>query len=407
MPINEGVKMQLKRNWIQTIAVFYLVIWTISPPLGIDMEYRLLALGSVGIWAAFAIFRKYYIEWFHVYAALFMLMVILVAYVERGKLDGVLSQIAIYILVLCLFIHSFYKDGRWHELSGLVIVVLILLSIYNHNTAQILAEDTSIARRLVRADEETFQYMRQGIGGYGLIYPQVCISPAILMWIKSSFRKNNICFIIGCIWLVTYFQCVSSSGYSIAIFVSVLGAIMLLFYKGRNAIGAIAVSAAVFIGFMLALLYSDGFREFLLQFFDGTEVASKINDIMSTSETGVTEDSIYYRMLAYETSFNVMLEYPVIGSLWNRSGGGHSAILDIFAKFGVLGGIIYCKMIFYVPNWYKKLYNDPKIWKISNAVIISILYVAMLDSFPFNFMGMLILVLPLLYEDIMKWEKIG
>lgn len=398
--------MQQKGNLIQKLAVCYLIVWTISPPLGIDMKYRLLALGAVGAWALFAVTRRYYIENTHLYSLVFALAVVFVAYFEYGNIEGILNQIAIYILVICFFMNAFYMDRRWHELSGIVLVVLILLIVFNHRTAEILAEDPSIARRIVRADEEMFPYMRQGIGGYGLIYPQVCIFPAILAWIISSFRKNMLCFVIGCIWLITFVQCVLNSGYSIAIYVSALGAIMLFFYKRKNSTGAIIVSGIVFAGFMMALVYSDGFRESLLNFFDGTEVATKINDMMATNETGAAEGSIQNRMTKYITSVDVMFQYPFLGSLWHSNGGGHSAILDIFAKYGVLGGYVFVKMLFYVPEKYKNQYRNEKIYSVSNAVIVSILYISMLNSFPYNFMCMIILVLPLLYEDIMKWEGI-
>ena len=52
--------MQLKGTLILKAAVLYLILWTISPPLGIDMIYRFLALGCVGIWAVITAGRGYY-----------------------------------------------------------------------------------------------------------------------------------------------------------------------------------------------------------------------------------------------------------------------------------------------------------------------------------------------------------
>jgi len=103
---------------------------------------------------------------------------------------------------------------------------------------------------------------------------------------------------------------------------------------------------------------------------------------------------------------NVILEYPLVGGLWMRSGGGHSAILDQFAKYGVWGGVIYTIMLFAVPNEYKRLFHNPQVWTISNAVMVSILFVALLDSFSYSFTCMILLMLPLLYEDILRWEGI-
>lgn len=392
---------------IQKFAILYLIIWTISPPLGIDMKYRLLAIGCVGIWGVFALQRGYYIEKIHLYAAIFAVFVATVAYMEKGSIDGILKQIAIYMLIVCFLMYAFYQDGKWKEVSWIVPVVLILLIVFNYNTAQALIDDPGIARKIVRADENTYGYMRQGIGGYGLIYPQVCVFPALVAWIKSSFRESKISFVIGCVWIYTFVQYLISAGYSIAIYACVVGLIILFAYKGKNATKGIVISVFVFASIMAAIVYIDSFREALLKLFDGTEVVTKINDLVSTSQTGQAEDSISARKEAYMDSLRVLFQYPLIGSLWNGNGGGHSAIVDVFAKYGILGGVIYTKILFYVPNNYKVNYIESSyIRSISHAVIVSILYVAILNSFSFNFTAMLLLVLPILYEDIIRWEKI-
>ena len=181
---------------------------------------------------------------------------------------------------------------------------------------------------------------------------------------------------------------------------------MLFFYRGRNIWTAFIIAAVIFLSVMGAILYVDSFREYLLQTFDGTAVAKKIQDLVATSETGEAEGSIYVRVTAYQGSINAIFEYPVIGGLWMGSGNGHSAILDQFAKYGIWGGIIYTIMLFAVPNEYKRRYHHPKVWMISNAVMVAVLFVGLLDSFTYSFMCMILIILPLLYEDILRWEGI-
>lgn len=399
--------MQRKGSLIQKLVICYLILWTISPPLGIDMKYRLLALGSVGIWGIIALGNKYYVEKIHVYAVAFAIMVAVIAYVEKGSLDGILQQIALYMLVICFVINAYYQEGHWHELSIIVPIILIFLIIFNYKTSQMLLADPGIARKIVRADEQTFMYMRQGVGGYGLIYPQVCVFPAIVAWVKSAFRKNKVCCLIGCVWIYSFVSCLFSAGYSIAIYTSAIGVIILSFYKGKNSIRALTITVVIFAGVLGALVYLEEFRSFMLTTFEGTEIVTKINDLLSTSESGAAEGSIYARVKAYSASVEAIVRYPIIGGLWNTSGGGHSAILDAIAKYGILGGFLCVKMLFYVPNEYKKRIDNPWIHRISNAVTISMLYVLLLNSAPFNFMAMLLLVLPILYEDIIRWENIS
>ena len=47
----------LSFGFIQKLCVFYLAVWTISPPLEIDMIYRLIALGAAALWFFIMIIR--------------------------------------------------------------------------------------------------------------------------------------------------------------------------------------------------------------------------------------------------------------------------------------------------------------------------------------------------------------
>ena len=182
-------------GFVQKLMVLFVIVWSISPPLQIDLIYRLLALGCVGIWGMIAIKRGLYVERAHVYAVVFAVIVAIIAYFEKASLDGILQQIGIYILVVCFIINAFYRDKR-EELNGIFIIVLLLLIVFNWKTGSLLIEDPTIARKLVRADEGTYIYLRQGIGGYSLIYPQVCIFPGILAWMASAFHHNRKGFLL-------------------------------------------------------------------------------------------------------------------------------------------------------------------------------------------------------------------
>ncbi len=396
--------------FIQKIAVLYLVVWTVSPPLQVDTIYRLIALACAGVW---------FILWFirenpivlskeHVAALIFLALVLLIVYVERYDFSSVIKQIALIMLVIC-FIMTYFYDDKWDELSGIVPIVLILLVIFNYKTFSILVEDHTVARLLVRGDETTYQFLKQGIGGYSLIYPQVCISPLIVAWTVKAFKNNLFYFAIGIAWAYTYLRVIELAGYSIALFATTIGVILLFFYKGKNVYVAFAITIAAFIGIMAAILYIPSFRDWILETFDGTAVARKVNDLVSTSETGETGDSIQIRINAYSNSLQDLLKYPVIGSLWRDSGGGHSALLDTTSKYGWFGGYALAMMFYHVPLHYKHNYENKFVFSASNATLITMLFVSFFDSFNYSFTCMILIVASLLFEDIVKWtgaEKI-
>lgn len=389
---------------IQKIAVLYLVIWTTSPPFQVDLIYRLIALACAGIWAAIWLIRENPISLGkeQVGAIFFLIAVVGIIYYEQREFDSILKQIAVIMLVICFLMNYFYRD-KWSELAGIVPIVLILLTIWNFKTFSILVEDHTIARLLVRDDETTYEYLRQGIGGYSLIYPQVCICPAILAWTFKAFKNNKLFFIIGAAWAYTFARLLELAGYSIALFASSVGLLLLLFYRGKSAVAAFIVAVLVFIGIMASIMYVEPFREWILETFDGMAVANKVRDLVSTTDSGVTGDSIQVRITAYGASLSNMLKYPIIGSLWRSSGGGHSAFLDLTSKYGWLGGYAFAMMFYDAPIHYKNHFTDKFIVATANATLITMLFVSVLDSFNYSFTCMVLIVAPLLFEDIIKW----
>lgn len=393
-------------GFIQKIAVLYLIAWTISPPLQVDTIYRIIALGCAVLWVAIWFIRETPLTLGkeQVAAIIFLIAVMIVVYFEKYDLSALIKQIALIMLVIC-FMMTYFYDDKWDELAGIVPIVLILLTIWNIKTVEILIEDHTIARLLIRDDATTYQYMRQGIGGYSLIYPQVCISPLILAWTFKAFKNNKIYFAIGIAWAYTYVRFLELAGYSIALFTSAVGLILLLFYKGKNVIPAFIVTVILFIGVMAAILYVAPFREWILTTFDGTAVAKKVNDLVSTSETGITGDSIQIRIEAYSNSLVDMIKYPIIGSLWRENGGGHSALMDITSKYGWIGGYAFSMMFYHVPFHYKHHFDNKFVLSTTNATLVTMMFVSVLDSFTYSFTFMIMIVSSLLFEDIIKWSR--
>ena len=109
-------------------------------------------------------------------------------------------------------------------------------------------------------------------------------------------------------------------------------------------------------------------------------------------------------MITYQLTFKTLINYPLIGGLWWNPGGGHSALGEAFARYGLFGGIVFCKILYSVPIKYKKMYNYKGIQQLANANLVVLLYVTLLDSMPYSFLGMVLIVTPILYENIIGWD---
>ena len=393
----------IKIATIQKLALFYLIIWTISPFMEIDMIWRMLALAAAGLWFICAFLRGMRIDRMQLYALLFAVAVALIAYLQTGGISGILSQIAVFMVVIFYLMFRFYK-GRWDELRGLFLIVLLLLIFFNLRSAAAVRINPQVARLIVRDDEEMYDFLRQGVGGYSLIYPQVVIFPAILRWVEKTFRKKPLFFAIGLVWLASYVGYIMIAGYAIAIYASVLGVVILHLYKGKHVTTVIIVTLLLFIAGMYLLASIKPLQDFLLQIFKGTAVERKIQDLLRTAESGTAQGAIYDRFVAYRGSFRTIFSYPIIGGLWWASGGGHSAVLDMFAKYGVLGGYVYVKMIYSVPRDYRRTHPE-ELYRVCNGTFAAMLFVTVLDSCTYAFTGMMLIVLPVILEDILKWSR--
>ena len=153
----------------------------------------------------------------------------------------------------------------------------------------------------------------------------------------------------------------------------------------------------------MLLVYVEGFRNLVLQIFEGTKVVRKIEDLMSTA-AGETADSFSTRIERYWMSIKTSFLYPVIGGvMFGASAGGHSEILDTFAKYGVWGGIPSCVMIFHTPIMFKRGHASTTVIATANAHLTAIALVALFDPFVFQVFFPLLILCPVMYSDIMKW----
>ena len=388
---------------IQQISVLYMVIWTISPFMDIDNIWRIGALGAFGLWLLCAMSRGIHFERIHMLAIAFLALVVIVNIIENNGFGRIMRPINLYMMVLFFIVGHFYKD-KWKELFFIVPIILLFLIYFNFKSAFKVMEDPAIARLIVRDDENIYQYLREGIGGYGLVYPQVVTFPVLVMWIFRTLKYNKIYFIIGITWTISYLLFILNANYSIAIVGSTISLIILLFYKGHSMGLAFAVSFGIFIALMMMILYWDDFRNMLLEFFNGTAVAKKINDLVASSESGVAEGSIDARLIAYQRTIDTLFNYPIFGGLWWSAGGGHSSLGDTFAQYGIFGGYVYCKIMYSVPSRYKKIYGFKKIQQMANANLVVLLFITLLDSTPYSLMGMILIITPILYENIIEWD---
>lgn len=390
----------MRKRPIEFIAILYMIVWTISPPLQIGMIYRLAALGCAAL-----LFKQngFLMTKQHGFAMLFCMLAAACTVIIKGSFSAALSQIGIYMLFIG-YVMNYWYEYDWEDFSLIVPIVLLMLAFWNFKTVSVLATDPNAARYVVRDNDVANAYLMQGVGGYTLMYCQVMIVPAIVGWIITVFMQNKVYFACGVVWAVSYISYLAEAGYSIAVTASLIGVIILFAYKRKELIPAVFISLVLLAILVYLISFNDTVRGFLLNTFDGTKVAMKIADITSTVTTDETADSIAGRILRYQASLRTIFHYPVIGSWWNGGAGGHSALLDAFAQYGIFGGVMMCRMVYCVPLIWKRYNCSNRMMQIVNATMITISFVAWLDTIPFNLVMTLTVVLPIILHNIESWS---
>ena len=390
---------------LQMLMLLYLTVWSISPPLDIDNIYRVIALACAIGWFVLDMANGLTLERIHLYALGFVLLVILINIFQNdGDLSNIMKPMTYYMLVIAFIMNHSYQN-RWDELHVIIPIFLVLLIVFNFITFKELLLDPTLARKIVRADEEIYPYMRRGVGGFALEHAQVFLFPLLLAWLTKAIKHHMVYFVFGCVWTISYILLILHSGYSIAIVTTISSLVVLLFYKKKSVIPALMITLVIIVLIVVLIGYVDPFRESLLSFFDGTKVAYKIEDIYNSLHGKVVADSIQERLDRYVFSIQTLFQYPLIGGLWFAAGGGHSILMDTFAQYGIWGGIMFVKMFYCVPTQIKKETDNGKDMRIANAFLVSLIVVSLLDGMPYNMVFPVLIIAPILFNDIQKWRK--
>ena len=388
------------------LCVLYICVWSIFPAIQLGNVFRLTALACAVLWFFIINSRRNYVmDRQDVLMAFFVVLVVVVSILATMGFSGILPQVAVFMMFFGYYMAKYYEKSDI-DLSFISVVVITLLVVSNFRTFSALATDEHLTRAMVRNDEETYQYIRQGIGGYGLIYPQVCIAPLITSWTISSFKKNKLCFALGVVWIISFVLLVLNGGYTIAIVVGAIGFVLVLAKSKKSIIYSLVISLGVMLTIYLLIAHSSNFRNFLLETFQRSNaIKSKINDLYNTYWGLGDADSVEVRSDAYLFSLKGIITYPILGGLWNPMIGSHSAILDTISQYGWFGGYAFITMIFHVPVNQKRKSKDGYIKKVVNSVMTTTFIIALLDTFPYQMMMAVTVISLALFKDIIKWRE--
>jgi hypothetical protein len=196
------------------------------------------------------------------------------------------------------------------------------------------------------------EYSRMGVGGYEFIYFLVILIPVLLfIFFKDNFKIKKRYRALGIVIIFIFSVNVILANYSTALILLILG-YYFIFFLNKIKQTRILFYLLLFILFYISFNFiSIVTVDFLLDNLDeNSRNFSRLLEIKDYLISGASGDSINARNSAFKKSIDVFFENPMLGIALepletNSSGqvtgfGQHSQILDTFALYGIIIGVI-------------------------------------------------------------------
>ena len=279
--------------------------------------------------------------------------------------------------VLCFYLLTKNQKKR---INWFVFLIIFAFSVTAITSIVGLMNDTSAARILATISDSQNDYFislnLKNIGGYTTVYSLVLIFPMLICLFKRNKLKKYQFFII----LVTYCLYLIYAQYTIALILFFSSGVFIILPRRINKKRLIFIIMALgVIMLFIKPLLGDLFY-YLSNNSNSNEVSTRLyvvgdllNGLNNTSEANTRTPLIL-------NDINIFLKHPIFGSMFSEGGinSGHSFILDILAKSGIIGGLaliimyrqIYRK--FYLP-FKDTFYYGYMVWSFGQAIILSLI----------------------------------
>lgn len=354
--------------------------------------YRIIVIVAALIWILTVLYRDmsfFKKNWvFVINSVLFVFLLIL-----HRRLFGLsLSKSAMQtfqtiIIVFTGIISIYYHENDFDFFKVLFPLLLISVIFFSITTITAIIDNPYAARI---ANREWLNERYEGnelVGLYGFVYMCVFLAPMLLYMQIKKVRLNAFTTFLTVVTLVITLFLVVVSGYMIAIFCCLGSCIVVLAFHNRSILRTIIL----LLSFLLFVLFYqniiDALFSAIMDFTKDNPVYynkfSDLRDLFLGSEN--IGETVEGRFSNYAASIQDMINYPLIGSYFfgETSGGGHSAILDMFGKFGFICGILMIYLFVIFPH--KIGVRDKKYNVLDYSILIFTLVYAVLDPIPQEF----------------------
>ena len=348
---------------LRRLALAYLVIWVVSPPLAFSSVARVLALAAMGAWLLLELAAPRSVllkpSWPVLGTVVFVGYTAFLEWLvpDAGDIN---RHFQIWIMFFFLLVGESLgrgRDGDARMCFWLVLLVLPVWSITTLRGIDTIALD--VARTISRSSDEARALAAQGVGGYGFVYTVLLCLP-FLAWFATrprstavmvgarSWRKRGIVVLLVLNFLLGYLLLLRA-GYTIGLVLAAIALCLVVLVRAR---GGLRLAIALVLSATLVVLAAFTLRPALdgLQVAAaGTEYSAKVRDVRRSLDEDQSTGTVGGRAERYQRSMRLALENPVLGTLTFDDVGKHSALLDRYAQYGFAIGTLFLLLLAYLP----------------------------------------------------------
>ena len=345
---------------LQNLAIGYIAVWSVSPPLfGSDIA-RLLVIFSTATWIFLEISRPGGIAYTVTVPILLTLLFISYTGTFEALLygaEGVIRGIQIWIMLFFLIV----GQSRRNDLQSLVPVFWSVLAVYPVwlfiTFETLITTNGHAARTIVRASAEAEALTEQGVGGYGLVYGTLLFIPLLLGLLRNRKVLNGgvlprplrifpgLAFGLVALNFGLGVAVVLTAGFTIAV-IALIGILFSFFlFEKYNATRFLFAFLAMLVVTIFAKSILEAALLALQPLAEGTSYAWKIRDMLLSIQIGDASGTAAVRSERYIRSLLIFEENPLFGVLARDDVGKHSQFLDGFARWGAIFGGIFVYLV--------------------------------------------------------------
>lgn len=376
------------KNIFKTFPFLIILSWFLVPYFSYSVIIRFLFFFSV----LFLIIKNFDLLNKKILAiSIFIIIYTFILNYLASNSSYLLRHLQLYIFLFSILIAPILTKYTFKESIFLIYFLLVLNLFSLILTYKGLLLDSHASRAFSKSNIAALEVASSGVGGYGFIYANVLLYPILILIYKTiNNKKIKILSILNFILILLV---ISRANFFIAIILTTIQ----LFYFFYN-YGGKTSYYLVFIAFIISLFYVSPNLNEVIDYFDsllkGGSLYLKFLDIISLFEGkaaayGTTDG----RTERYIRSFLMMFKNPFIGVMSFDDIGKHSQILDLFAQFGFIIGIMFMRLIFFIPIQVKKIIEQ-KHNKLINIFIFALLFLGMFNNYAMQ-MGIVIILLVL------------